>query len=98
MPQHTLLKWFKSYLTNRKQYVSCNNSTSLPRDITYGVFFILYTNDLPLCLNKSKSMICLDDPIVCMNGQLINDLCKDINTELADSVKWFHANKLSLNV
>ena len=43
-------------------------------------------------------MICLDDPIVCMNGQLINDLCKDINTELADSVKWFHANKLSLNV
>ena len=31
------LKWFESYLTNRKQYVSCNNSTSLPRDITYGV-------------------------------------------------------------
>ncbi|KAI0236239.1 hypothetical protein LSAT2_013198, partial [Lamellibrachia satsuma] len=31
------LKWFKSYLTNRKQYVICNNSTSLPRDITSGV-------------------------------------------------------------
>ena len=43
-------------------------------------------------------MICLDDPIVCMNGQIISDLCKDMNTELADSVNCIHANKLTLNV
>ena len=41
----TPLKWFKSYLSNRKQYVKYNNSDSLQRDITYGVpeGSILYT-------------------------------------------------------
>ena len=31
----TPLKCFKSYLTNRKQYVKCNNINSLQQDITY---------------------------------------------------------------
>ena len=79
------LKWFKSYLTNWKQYVSCNDSTSLPRCITSGVpdmsilgplLFMLYTNDLPLCLNKSKSILYADDTTVYMSGKLINDLYK----------------------
>ena len=101
------LNWFKRYLTNRKQYVSCNNSTSLPRDITYGVsqgsilgphLFILYTNDLPLCINKSKSILFADDTNVYMSGKLINDLYKNMNKELEVLADWFHANKLSLNV
>ena len=33
----TPLKWHKSYMSNRKQYVKHNNSDSLQRDITYGV-------------------------------------------------------------
>ena len=33
----TPLKWFKSYLSNRKQYVKNNNSDSLQQDITFGV-------------------------------------------------------------
>ena len=31
----TPLKWFKNYLTNRKQYVKCNNINLLQHDITY---------------------------------------------------------------
>src|SRR5271165_5326627 len=31
------LDWFGSYLSNRKQYVSLNDTSSAPRDITCGM-------------------------------------------------------------
>ena len=59
----TALSWFKSYLSDRDQFVSVNGISSLTSAITCGVqqgsalgplFFLIYINDLP---NSSKILI-----------------------------------------
>ncbi len=64
------LNWFKSYLTNRKQYVQENGADSSLRNITCGVpqgsvlgllLFLIYMNDISEIANNAKIRLFADD-------------------------------------
>jgi hypothetical protein len=68
--QNASLRWFSSYLSNRKQYVSFNNSTSdlLPNDIGVPqgsilgpLLFIIYVNDLCHITQNFTPILYADD-------------------------------------
>jgi hypothetical protein len=101
------LTLLKSYLTNRNQKCQIKNSFSTERLIKCGVpqgsilgplFFLLYINDLPQCLNKTKPRLFADDTNLTASGDSITDLETAVNSDLENLRKWLIANKLSLNV
>ena len=101
------LDWFRSYLSNRTQYVRYLGIDSECLDLTCGVpqgsvlgplLFILYTNDLPGCIRHSKSILFADDTTIYVSSADVNTLYTMMNDDLRTVSDWFHANKLSLNV
>ena len=67
------LQWFRSYLSQRTQYVSYNGVKSELYDISYGVpqgsvlgplLFIIYSNDIPNAIMHSKTVLFADDTTV----------------------------------
>ena len=101
------LKWFHSFLSNRKQFVSYNKVNSKYRDITCGVpqgsilgplLFLLYVNEMAYVSNLLFSILFADDTNVFISGKNIKNLTQIMNNELEKLAKWLQVNKLSLNV
>ena len=101
------MKWFQSYLRNRKQCCKVNGFLSKLEDISYGVLrgsclgpilFLVYINDLHLGLKNSKVNMHADDITICFSFGSIADINKAINADLEDLKIWLKTNKLSLNV
>ena len=72
------LKWFQSYLKNRKQYVTVNDHNStfskivcrVPQGSILGpILFLIYINDLNLISNKLKSIMFADDTNLFMSDK-----------------------------
>ena len=101
------LEWFRSYLSDRNQYVSVNGSNSKLLSITCGVpqgsvlgplLFLIYINDLPNASQKLKFYLFADDTNIYFESSDLSNLIKIVNRELRSVKKWLDANKLSLNI
>ena len=101
------LNWFKSYLTNIKQFVNFQGTESLTEYVTCGVpqesilgplLFIIYINDLPNVTNKLFPILFADDTTLLIEGSNIHDIITSLNNELNSLNVWLGANKLSINV
>ena len=101
------LEWFKSYLSNRKQFIEYNEVKSSFGDIKCGVpqgsnlgplLFLIYVNDLPRSLEVVTPTLFADDTTICATADTMSQLEQKINRDLALLNEWFIANKLTLNV
>ena len=83
--------WFKSYLSNRKQFVSTEYINTTPLDITYGVpqgsilgplLFLLYVNDLSKTSDVLQPIMFADDTNLFYSHKNIRTLFNTVNKEL----------------
>ena len=100
------LQWFKSYLSNRNQFVSINGSDSESKSISIGVpqgsilgplLFLIYINDLNKCLTFSTAYHFADDTNLLITNKSLKKINQYINHDLACLVQWLRSNKISLN-
>ena len=60
------------------------------------LFFLLYINDLPQCLYKTKPRLFADNTNLTASGDSTTHLEAAVNSDLENLRKWLVANKLSL--
>ena len=105
--QQRELSWFRSYLSNRKQFCRVNGVDSNIEDIEVGVpqgsclgplLFLIYINDLPQAVQASTVSMYADDTSLCHQSSDMTQLNEAINSDLKQLTTWLQGNKLSLNV
>ena len=98
--------WFRSFLTNRKQYVSINGFFSQTKIVRCGVpqgstlgplLFLIYINDLNNALDKCRVHHFADDTNLLFGNKCPSEISCVMNNELKLLTDWLRANKLSLN-
>ena len=99
----TELKWFQSYLKDRKQVCFVNEQTSSARKIICGIpqgsilgplLFLLYINDMPDILEKTTPCLYADDTQIYSSSHDYDTLVENLNMDLANIQKWLAKNKL----
>lgn len=101
----SLIAFFKSYLSNRKQFVSYNGYDSTIINATSGVpqgsnlgplLFILFINDLAGII-KSENLLFADDLKIYLNISSLQD-CVKLQNDVNTIQNWCTSNKLNLNI
>ena len=97
--------WFKSYLSDRKQFVSINGYNSDLMPVIYGVpqgsvlgplLFLIYINDLHKAIRYCKVHHFADDTNLFHTNKSVKNLNKLVNHDMKQLNNWLSvANKIS---
>ena len=100
------LAWFRSYLTNRKQYIQITNDSKSDlrsticrvsqRSILGPLLFLVYVNDLPSSSKISNPFMFADDTNLFYEHKSIIKRFATVDEELMNINDWFMAKKVSL--
>ena len=100
------LNWFKSYLSNRVQYIEYKDEKSGLCQVGYGVpqgsilgplLFLIYVNDFAHC-TKLNLLSFADDTTLYTSFSKSEMITTYVNQELDKVQCWLSSNKLTLNV
>ena len=100
-----VIKWFRSYLSNRNFKVYVNKTLSNKGEVTCGVpqgsilgplLFLLYINDMPQALSCNL-LLYADDSCLIYQHKDIKEIEKMLNKNFSDFCDWFVDNKLSIH-
>ena len=98
---------FKSYLSNRQQYVKVNNANSDMKPVKCGVpqgsvlgplLFLIYINDIANSCKDGLFRIFADDTGIFCQSIDLKVLVEKAEIIIKNVNEWFIANKLTLNV
>ena len=98
--------FFRSYLSNRSQYVKIDGVLSNTLDVKCGVpqgsvlgplLFLIYVNDMHRSVPLLNVIMFADDTNLFISGNDYKDMFSKLNSQLKLIDDWFAANKLSLN-
>ena len=99
-------EWFKSYLTDRLQFVSILGFDSDKLPIKHGVpqgsvlgplLFLIYIIDLHKAIGHSETYLFADDTNLLNINSNLKQLQRQMNVDLKHLCLWLLANKISLN-
>ena len=100
------LNWFRSYLHDRKQFVSILGFDSDVKTIQHGVpqgsvlgplLFLVYINDLCTAMRYCKIFHFADDTNLLNTNNSLLQIQKQVNRDLKILYDWMLANMISLN-
>ena len=98
--------WFRSYLTDRSQFVSINGFNSDFKTINYSVpqsfvlgslLFLMYINDLKTAIKHCEIFHFADDTCLLNIKDSVKQINKVFKLDLKFLVQWLNDNRISLN-
>ena len=99
------IKWYVSYLSNRKFIISMENANLDKASITRGVpqgsvlgplLFLIYINDIPQAVD-SELLLYADDTCLVFQQRNIKTIEEHLNRDFSTLVDWFVDNRLSVH-